>query len=668
MKTTIYSNISPIGFLYLIILLAGISITVQAQMPAAITISPPNATAYDELTLTFDPALACFESGSLAGLPSIAMHSGVAFITGENWQNVINFNATGYNGQSPTLLPTGDGKYAITYIPAEFYGLTGQTVTQICAVFNNGTNWSQDGRDFIPFSPYCMDFYIPLNFQLSNPEFYFNLNMNRMILDGNFDPLSDMVYVEIEELETSLLTDENQDGIYSVLVNEGIEVDELYFYRFRINNDQYESITREIVAMPGVAFVNVWWNNIPLSEIYFFIDMNYQAMLGNFNPNTDYLDIAGTMNEWQGSPPLESVGYNMYLATAYISNPGLVEYKFRINGNWITSEFPAGGPNRMTWAVPGSVYLYHYYNDYNPDTWPATFEVDMNAEINSGRFNPLTDYLDIAGTMNGWGAHQVLFDREWTDEGIYTTNLLIDKNDFFIQFKFRINGDWATSEFPVGGPERFSFVLDTTGGLINLYQCVYNITDIPYPPYVYDLYIAGELLAGNEITAHYTYFDPNADPEGESLYQWFVSDYPDGSSAEIIDGAVFQSYTIAQDDIGRYLIFQVTPVADSGDPAVGYPAYLISGPVGVVNTSEIGLKPLQLYPNPATDFLNVTSPVNLEYIEVYDLTGRLQYTSGKLNSKQVSIGLSDFKNGFYFIKCFDFDGQSRSVKFIRIRH
>jgi len=60
MKTTIYSNISPIGFLYLIILLAGISITVQAQMPAAITIDPPNATAYDELTLTFDPALACF--------------------------------------------------------------------------------------------------------------------------------------------------------------------------------------------------------------------------------------------------------------------------------------------------------------------------------------------------------------------------------------------------------------------------------------------------------------------------------------------------------------------------------------------------------------------------------------------------------------------------------
>lgn len=667
METKTRSNGHMTGFYVLVIYLIALSTAIQAQMPAAITIDPPNATAYDQITLTFDPALACFQSGSLIGLPSIAMHSGVSFVTGESWQNVINFNATGYNGQSPTLLPTGDGKYAITYIPAEFYGLTGQTVTQICAVFNNGTNWSQDGRDFIPYSQYCMDFFIPLYFQM-NPEFYFSLNMNKMILDGNFDPLSDLVYVEIDEVGTSLLTDDYQDGIYHCVVDEGLEIDVTYSYRFRINNDQYENLTREILAMSGVVFVDVWWNNQPLSEIYFMLDMNYQALLGNFNPDTDYVDIAGTMNNWQGSPPLESMGYNIYLATVYFSDPGLVEYKFRINGNWATSEFPGGGPNRMTWAIPESVFLYHYYEDYNPDTWPATFEVDMNAEINAGRFNPLTDYLDIAGTMNGWGAHQVLFDREWTGEGIYTINQLINKYDPDIYFKFRINGNWETSEFPVGGPERFWVVQDTTGGLINQFQCVYNITDIPYPPYVYDLYFTGELLAGSEITGNYTYFDPNADPEGKSLYQWFVSDYPDGSSAEIIDGAVFQSYTIAQEDIGSFLVFQVTPVAISGDPAVGFTVYVVSGLVGVVNTSEIGLPPLQLYPNPATDFLNVTSPVNLERIEVYDLTGRLQYTSGKLNSKQASIGLSDFKNGFYFLKCFDFDGQSRSVKFIRVRH
>ena len=92
MKKLYFLNQSVIRLLYLIALVAGISISVQGQMPAAITIDPPNATAYDELTLIFDPALACFQSGSLEGLPSIAMHSGVTLSTGENWMYVIFIN------------------------------------------------------------------------------------------------------------------------------------------------------------------------------------------------------------------------------------------------------------------------------------------------------------------------------------------------------------------------------------------------------------------------------------------------------------------------------------------------------------------------------------------------------------------------------------------------
>ncbi|MFH1121958.1 MAG: T9SS type A sorting domain-containing protein [Bacteroidota bacterium] len=660
MKTKIFSNSSVIGLFNLIILLAGLSISVQAQMPAAIAIDPPDATAYDELTLTFDPALACFQNGSLAGLPSIAMHSGVTFITGGNWQNVVNFNGTGYNGQPPTLLPTGDGKYAITYIPAEFYGLTGQTVTQLCIVFNNGTDWSQDGRDFIPNSSFCMDFFIPLNFQLNNPEFHFNLNMNKMILDGNFNPLNDQVYVEIDEVDTTILTDDNQDGIYSAVVDEGIEVDITYLCIFRINNDQYENVTREITAVPGVLIINAWWNNISLCEITFMVDMNYQAMLGNFNPETDYVDIAGTMNNWQGSPPLDSIGLNLYSATVFFSEPGVVEYKFRINGNWVTSEFPNGGPNRMTWAIPEPVILYHYYDDCNPDTWPATFVVNMNAEISSGAFDPADDYLDIAGSMNGWGGHQVLFDREWTGEGVYTIKLLIDKNNPFIQFKFRINGDWATSEFPVGGPDRTWMVQDTTGGLINEYYCMYNVTEIPYPPYVYNLFITGELVADNEITGHYTYFDPNADFEGESVYQWFVSEDPYGANALIIDGAIFQSYVISREDIGRYLIFQVTPVAISGDPSTGYPAAIISGPVGVVNNQEIESDPLQINPNPANEATTVTSPfitANTRLL-LFSLTGQLVIEM-KISSPEARLDISTLPPGMYIIELLTDQGKVR---------
>jgi parallel beta-helix repeat protein len=149
------------------LILACICLTavLKSQMPAAITIEPFNATAYDELTLIFDPDSACFESASLTGLDSIAMHTGVTYLTGATWQNVVYYNTSGVNGQSTTMLPTGDGKFSITYTPADFYGLNGEIVTQICAVFNNGTNWFNDGRDFVSGGSDCMDFFIPLNYE-----------------------------------------------------------------------------------------------------------------------------------------------------------------------------------------------------------------------------------------------------------------------------------------------------------------------------------------------------------------------------------------------------------------------------------------------------------------------------------------------------------------------
>jgi len=149
-----------------------LSMALLAQMPAAISIEPADATAYDELTLIFDPAEACFQSGSLQGLDSIAMHTGVTLITGETWQNVIGFDEIGVNGQTTTMWPTGDGRFSITYTPADFYGLDGEVVTQICAVFNNGTNWDNDGRDYVGGGPDCMDFFIPLNFESSGQIIY----------------------------------------------------------------------------------------------------------------------------------------------------------------------------------------------------------------------------------------------------------------------------------------------------------------------------------------------------------------------------------------------------------------------------------------------------------------------------------------------------------------
>lgn len=137
-------------------------------MPAAISIDPPDATAYDELTLTFDPTESCFTTGTLVGATQVFMHSGVGLLTGEQWQYVVPFDTLGANGQSAELTNNGNGTWSITYTPFDFYGFEdGTVVPEICAVFNNGT-WDLEGKDFEPGTTNCMDFFIPLNTTQTN--------------------------------------------------------------------------------------------------------------------------------------------------------------------------------------------------------------------------------------------------------------------------------------------------------------------------------------------------------------------------------------------------------------------------------------------------------------------------------------------------------------------
>jgi len=133
------------------------------QMPDAIQISPESPTGLEEITLTFDPSKACVSSGkgSLVGAAQIGMHSS-GVLDGESpgsWDHVINFDQTGVDGTPPVLTPNGDGTYSITFTPSDFYGTGVTEFKGITAVFNNGTNWDEEGKDFDNSS--CKDFYIP---------------------------------------------------------------------------------------------------------------------------------------------------------------------------------------------------------------------------------------------------------------------------------------------------------------------------------------------------------------------------------------------------------------------------------------------------------------------------------------------------------------------------
>jgi hypothetical protein len=128
-----------------------------------ISMSPPIATAWDEVTITLDAKASC-PADELLSADSVMMHSGVT-IDGIVFSNIIPFDGTGANGQKPKMTDNGDSTYSFTFIPAEFYGIEdGANVEAINCVFNGGSWLNGWGRAFNPQNPEeCMDFLIPFN-------------------------------------------------------------------------------------------------------------------------------------------------------------------------------------------------------------------------------------------------------------------------------------------------------------------------------------------------------------------------------------------------------------------------------------------------------------------------------------------------------------------------
>jgi hypothetical protein len=87
-----------------------------------------------------------------------------------------------------------------------------------------------------------------------------------------------------------------------------------------------------------------------------------------------------------------------------------------------------------------------------PTQAPVTFNVDMNKHIANGEFKPGSDFIDVAGTFNNWSGSAHLTDSD--ADGIYTITLDGMPVSKVIEYKYRINGDWNTSEYPNGGPNR----------------------------------------------------------------------------------------------------------------------------------------------------------------------------------------------------------------------
>ena len=465
-------------------------------MPAAITIEPANGTAWDEITLTLDPAQGCIPAGkgSVAGASIVKMHSAAYLYDniadwGTIWGQIgVDYDKVPKDGihTAPDLSPNGDGTYSITFVPADFYGVEeGSTVIGITAVFNTGS-WdnqcSDNGDDG------CKDFYIPLTYVNPVPAFKFKLDLTYQETLGNFDKDGGKAYVIVDG--TSYEMEQLLEGIFPVAkydytLTSGVVKDQTYTYKFKMNDTEETVDARSVVAIGSQKVLSHFFNDeepvAPTVTINFQVDMRYYMREMKFDSSTQYVDIAGSLNGWDGTnhhladANADSV-YNVEVEIATTEIGSTIQYKYRIDGSWADdkSEFPAGGPNRRFTVRTDGGQTKDVFNNYRPGWVPVIFAVNMARAENVGLFDHTTNFLDVAGSLNDWGGSNQLFDDDADLIFVSTPPALAPANGT-IQYKFRIDASWsdATCEFPAGGPNREYTVLDTTGGVVNALDTVW---------------------------------------------------------------------------------------------------------------------------------------------------------------------------------------------------
>jgi len=315
--------------------------------------------------------------------------------------------------RQPQLTDEGGGKYSITFVPGVFYGVPeGSTIIGITAVFNGGTGtWAYEAKDGT--TPDCGDFYIPLTYADPTPALKFKLDLTYQEELGNFDKSTGKAYVIVNDTEYDM-GDPLLEGIFPVAKYEltlteaehGITAETSYTYKFKMDATEETVVRDPIVAKNYQIFVSHFFNDEEkpvepeeVGTIKFKVNMTYASRAGLFDPSVDYVDIAGSLNGWDGTDyHLEKDTTNEGLTLDSIwaitvdslDLEQIIEYKFRINGSWDADkhEFPDGGPNRHATVIAGSRDASSVWNNTIPGYVPVVMSVNMKNEIMKGTFVP----------------------------------------------------------------------------------------------------------------------------------------------------------------------------------------------------------------------------------------------------------------------------------------
>ena len=291
-----------------------------------------------------------------------------------------------------------------------------------------------------------------------------------------------------------------------------------------------------------------------------------------------------------------------------------LSYDFEAQGDdqsmytiYTSDDFESGYSSVLTRSVETSGHITAVINDSYIDKYikVAILPIDSNGHINDlvytetvkGPFRPKITNFEMEGEIVLGGAlraNYVFYDENGDDEGesLYQWYASDLSDGVFKPIK---GANTLELEIDSVLVDRF-LRLHITPVSVNYPQIGYEYISEYYcrlfEPIAKNIIITGEATIGAILEGSYEYFDHNKQPETDSTYRWLKSSDKNGKYT-LIEGQTTKFYTITNDDIDKYIKFEVTPKKEEaiGAPTLSEPFVCPSRPiaknVGINGTAKV---------------------------------------------------------------------------------
>jgi len=336
----------------------------------------------------------------------------------------------------------------------------------------------------------------------------YQVNMSVQEAIGKFNPGTDTVFVS-GDLSNPDWLQTATDGATNYTLTVNAENSDIYEGTFAIDIASGGWENHKFVINRGDTFGNNKWEDTidnryfqvpatdtnlpvvffddvdvvpPVRNVTFQVDMSLQIALTNFNPATDFVNVAGSFNDWDTtiSELSQSVtNTNVYVGTFIVA--GLTntvsQYKF-VMWTFVGGEVWEGvvGPygtdsNRgiLLSETDQTEPLVCFNNLCSvPYDIPVTFRVNMAAQTAYGSFADGVNTVTAAGSFNGWDAAGFVLTNDPGSPYVYqgTTNVL-GTNDQAVAYKYVIDGGTSNELYELYGMEDRTFIHGTNSLTLN---------------------------------------------------------------------------------------------------------------------------------------------------------------------------------------------------------